>query len=126
MEQWSTSEKRADKAKEQKSEKKADSAQGFLRRRIHNLNVVGTASHFPTCLNLPDGIVGFPSEALHAPVLHLKRSYPGPGEGLSPILPHLSNVFLSSLLASPTSHAFCLLPPTLVWTAGVPSSVKSQ
>ena len=99
MEQRSTSDKRADKAKEQKSEKKADSAHGFLRRRVHNLNVVGTASGFPTCLNLPDGIVGFPSEALHTPILHLKRSYPGPGEGLSPILPHLSNVFLSSLLA---------------------------
>ena len=98
LEQQSTSEKRADKAKEQKSEQKADSAQVFLGRRVHNLPI-GPASRFPTCLSLPDGVVGFPSEALHAPVLHLKRPYPGPGEGLSPILPQFSHIFLSSFLA---------------------------
>ena len=120
MEQQSTSNKRADEAKEQKSEKKADSAQVFLGRRVHNLPI-GPASRFPTCLSLPDGVVGFPSEALHAPVLRLPRTW---GGTLTCPPPPLTRFSLSPLVLVPlVMPSLSSFPHFLDW-GGVPSFVK--
>lgn len=107
--------------KEQKSEQKADSAQVFLGRRVHNLPI-GPASRFPTCLSLPDGVVGFPSEALHAPVVHLPRTW---GGTLTCPPPPLTRFSLSPLVLVPlVMPSLSSFTHFLDWGGGVPSFVK--